>query len=72
VRRHFELVTEQLQIDRKERQVQLRGVIQDFANRLADLLRVAPYNWFNFYDFWNDRPPGDDQPDARSNPTARG
>jgi predicted LPLAT superfamily acyltransferase len=69
---HFELVTEQLQIDRKERQVQLRGVIQDFANRLADQLRVAPYNWFNFYDFWNDRPPGVDQPDARSNSTARG
>ena len=69
---HFEILTEQLQIDRKERQKHLRDVIQDFANRLADLLRVAPYNWFNFYDFWNDRPPGNDRPDARSSPTARG
>jgi len=69
---HFEIVTEQLQVDRKERQKQLRGVMQDFANRLADLLRAAPYNWFNFYDFWNDRSPGDDKPDARSSSASRG
>ena len=37
------------------------SVVQDFANRLAALLRIAPYNWFNFYDFWNDRPPGNDR-----------
>jgi predicted LPLAT superfamily acyltransferase len=61
---HFELLTEQLQIDRQQRQQQLREVVQDFANRLASLLRVAPYNWFNFYEFWNDRPAGNDRPDS--------
>ena len=69
---HFELITEQLQIDRKQRQQQLREVVQDFANRLASLLRVAPYNWFNFYEFWNDRPAGNDLPDAGVSPAARG
>ena len=69
---HFELLTEQLQIDRKQRQQQLREVVQDFANRLASLLRVAPYNWFNFYDFWNDRSSGNDRPHTGGNPTARG
>ena len=69
---HFEMLTEQLQVDRKQRQQQLREVVQDFANRLAALLRVAPYNWFNFYDFWNDRPSGNDRAHAGSDTAARG
>jgi len=68
---HFDLLTEQLQIDRKQRQQQLREVVQDFANRLATLLRVAPYNWFNFYDFWNDRSFGNDRPHAGGSTAAR-
>lgn len=58
---HFELLTEHLQIERQQRQQQLREVVQDFANRLAALLRIAPYNWFNFYDFWNTTAPGNDR-----------
>jgi predicted LPLAT superfamily acyltransferase len=69
---HFELLTESLQIDRKQRQQQLREVVQDFANRLATLLRIAPYNWFNFYDFWNDLTPGSDRPLAGGDTTAGG
>ena len=30
----------------------LRAAIQRFADRLAHHARDAPYNWFNFYDFW--------------------
>ena len=56
---HFEMVTDALHIDRKQRQVQLTAIIQDFANRLATLVRIAPYNWFNFYDFWKAASPGD-------------
>jgi predicted LPLAT superfamily acyltransferase len=51
---HFEMLAEQLRIDRSQRQHQLRVVIQNFSDRLAALLRVAPYNWFNFYDFWKE------------------
>jgi predicted LPLAT superfamily acyltransferase len=69
---HFETLTERLQIDRKQRQQQQRDVVQDFANRLAALLRIAPYNWFNFYDFWNERPSGSDRPRAGGNITAGG
>jgi len=54
---HFETITEQLYVDRRQRQHQLRVVIQDFADRLAALLRTAPYNWFNFYDFWQEPVP---------------
>ena len=54
---HFETITEQLQVDRRQRQQQLRAVIQEFADRLATLVRIAPYNWFNFYDFWQEPAP---------------
>ncbi len=69
---NFELITEQLQIDRQQRQQQLSVLVQDFANRLAALLRTAPYNWFNFYDFWNDSSTGNDRAHADGRPAARG
>jgi predicted LPLAT superfamily acyltransferase len=28
-------------------------VVQRYARRLEDLCRESPYNWFNFYDFWD-------------------
>ena len=28
--------------------------LQDYAAQLAVQARAAPYNWFNFYDFWAD------------------
>jgi predicted LPLAT superfamily acyltransferase len=49
----FELLETDLRLDRAQRQAQLRQAIQRFADRLAAHLRTAPYNWFNFYDFWN-------------------
>jgi predicted LPLAT superfamily acyltransferase len=51
---HFAVLTEKLQIERRQRQQQLRVAIQGFADRLASLISLAPYNWFNFYDFWNE------------------
>ena len=60
---HFEMVTDALHIDRRQRQVQLTAIIQDFANRLATLVRIAPYNWFNFYDFWKAASPGGNSAD---------
>ena len=31
-----------------------RDALQAYVQRLESLCREAPYNWFNFYDFWND------------------
>jgi len=56
---HFELLASRLQVERRHREQQLQHVVQDFADRLAVLVRKAPYNWFNFYDFWNEPAPGD-------------
>jgi len=69
---HFELVTERLHVDRRQRQQQLQEVVQTFADRLAALVRLAPYNWFNFYDFWNERAPGERGADSGHDDVARG
>lgn len=49
---HFEVLTERLHIDRRQRQAVLSQWVQRYAERLEDFARIAPYNWFNFYDFW--------------------
>lgn len=49
---HFELLTERLVIDRRARAQQIQSAVQDFASRLERHVRRAPFNWFNFYDFW--------------------
>jgi len=49
---HFELFTDELQIARRDRSAQLQPWIARYAARLEHYCRLAPYNWFNFYDFW--------------------
>ena len=49
---HFELFAETVRMERSDRQASLNAIIQRFADRLAHYARSAPYNWFNFYDFW--------------------
>jgi len=41
-------------LPRKKRQEQLQAVVQRYASRLEEYCRKAPYNWFNFYDFWEE------------------
>jgi predicted LPLAT superfamily acyltransferase len=37
---------------RAGRRASLHGQVQRYADWLANNCRAAPYNWFNFYDFW--------------------
>ena len=39
-------------IERKNRNLLLKQAIQDYANTLAKYCAKAPYQWFNFFDFW--------------------
>ncbi|MEO8936639.1 MAG: acyl-CoA synthetase [Burkholderiaceae bacterium] len=38
-----------------DRSVAIDAAIANYVARIEQLCREAPYNWFNFYDFWNDR-----------------
>lgn len=49
---HFELFAHTLTIERSNREAALKAIAQRYADRLAHHARSAPYNWFNFYDFW--------------------
>jgi predicted LPLAT superfamily acyltransferase len=49
---HFESFAEALDIPRRNREALLRATIRRYAERLEYYARLAPYNWFNFYDFW--------------------
>jgi predicted LPLAT superfamily acyltransferase len=53
---HFERFADTLTIDRSRRSEMLAEILQRYADRLAHYARLAPYNWFNFYDFWNNVP----------------
>jgi predicted LPLAT superfamily acyltransferase len=61
---HFELFAHTLAIERSNRQAALAAIVQRYADRLAHYTRGAPYNWFNFYDFWNPQPPASNALDA--------
>jgi predicted LPLAT superfamily acyltransferase len=50
---HFEKFDFELPRDRSQRNAALLEVVQRFADRLAHFARLAPYNWFNLYDFWD-------------------
>ena len=49
----FEELAEQLDLPRRGREAELRAFVQRYAERLEHHVRTHPYNWFNFYDFWN-------------------
>jgi predicted LPLAT superfamily acyltransferase len=48
----FELISEKIELPRATREQALQKHAQYYANRLAHYARKAPYNWFNFYDYW--------------------
>ncbi len=49
----FELFREQVELPRGNREVAMRALVTDYAQRLEAICRRSPYDWFNFYDFWN-------------------
>ncbi|MDQ3494388.1 MAG: acyltransferase [Pseudomonadota bacterium] len=59
----FETFSDGLDIPRRERAAAIPALIRRYAARLENHVRNAPYNWFNFYDFWERS--GHDQHDDR-------
>lgn len=48
----FELFMECVEIPREARHQALDEILRQYAQRLEHYARLEPYNWFNFYDFW--------------------
>ena len=50
---HIECLAERVELPRATRQAALQAHAQTFANALTRLLRRSPYDWFNFFPFWD-------------------
>lgn len=48
----FERFAQVVEVPRNARAQALQALIQRFASRLEHYVKLEPYNWFNFYDFW--------------------
>ncbi len=51
---YLEHFAEQLQFSRRQREALLTTFIGRYAARLEHYCRLAPLQWFNFYDFWKE------------------
>lgn len=49
---YLEKFAERVELPRPTREQALRGYVQRYAQRLEHYCLRAPYQWFNFYDFW--------------------
>jgi predicted LPLAT superfamily acyltransferase len=48
----FEHLADPIKVSRHQREAAVHDLTQAYANRLELYCRLSPYNWFNFYDFW--------------------
>ena len=50
---HFELIADLSGTARAARPAAIEQALRAYVARLEHYCRLAPYNWFNFYDFWS-------------------
>jgi len=62
---HVELLAETLPFARRQRQAVIAEVVKNYAALLEKYCLIAPFQWFNFHDFWKSIPPSNQDP---SNP----
>jgi len=48
----FEHFADRVDVPRHDRAQALDALLARYAQRVEHYVHVAPYNWFNFYDFW--------------------
>jgi predicted LPLAT superfamily acyltransferase len=53
---HFDPIADFATVTRDQREAAIEAAITRYAALLEQYCREAPYNWFNFFDFWQ-RPP---------------
>ncbi len=48
----FQLLSEEIILNRKTRQQDIQTYVQQYLDLLEQQILAHPYNWFNFYDYW--------------------
>jgi len=54
---HFDALADFSEVSREGREAAMQAAITRYAELLDQYCRKAPYNWFNFFDFWQATPP---------------
>ena len=49
---YFEPLVDMQYVERTQRDAVIDDAIRTYVQRLEHYCRMAPYNWFNFYDYW--------------------
>ena len=50
---HFEQLADLSQVPHGQRSKAIEQSLQNYVERMEHYCRLAPYNWFNFYGFWD-------------------
>jgi predicted LPLAT superfamily acyltransferase len=50
---YFEHFADEIVLNRERRAEEIQSWMQRYVERLEHYARLAPYNWFNFYSFWD-------------------
>jgi predicted LPLAT superfamily acyltransferase len=53
---HYELLADDITLPRSQRDQAVQALARRYAARLEQHIYTAPYNWFNFYDYWLSTP----------------
>ena len=51
-RLHFEMFAERIKLPRREKQAAIGEWAARYAERLETFCLIDPFQWYNFYDFW--------------------
>ena len=51
---YFEKLADQFQFDEKDEENSKQKWMQRYADRLAHYSKQDPFNWFNFFDYWEE------------------
>lgn len=54
---HFERLADFSAVDRAQRSAAIEAAVAAYAGSLERHCRAAPFNWFNFFDFWRQKSP---------------
>ncbi|MEM5427793.1 acyl-CoA synthetase [Cupriavidus oxalaticus] len=65
---HFVPLADFSQTARGQREAAVQSALDGYVRLLEKFSRKAPYNWFNFYDFWHAGPPLSEQPPPGNEP----
>jgi predicted LPLAT superfamily acyltransferase len=48
----FERLAERIELPRGRREEALKAYVSLYAKKLEEICRASPYDWFNFFPFW--------------------